>query len=243
MPTYKKLKFVIDGFTPLTLPVGRLAEYLKHFAALVGPTADVHLVRVGKGSTQLVNLTPDTVMPFVASRIVDAQRGVGPAEAARGFIGLQALLYEDQTTGRVKEERRKIIEFPKFQPPQFGPVQEDATIEGMLIKIGGRGDTIPVHLQDGENYHKCWTTRAIAKALAPHLFGDPIRVAGKGKWLREISGTWQLQEFKINSFEELNNDELQDVLKRMAHVRSGWDDVQDPLAELKRIRSGSDKVN
>ena len=243
MPKYKKLRLEIDGFTPLTLPIGRLAEYLRNFAGLVGPSADVHLVAVKKGSTNLVSLTPETVFQGVTNRVQEAKRGVGPAEAMRGFAGLRHMFNEDHTTGRVKAERRSIAEFKKVEPPQFGPVYEDAALEGMLIKIGGRGDTIPVHLQDGEKYYKCWTTRGKAKELAPHLFGDPVRVTGRGRWLRQENGAWELDDFKIGSFEELNNDELQQVLRRMAQVKSGWDDVKDPLAELRRLRKGSDTVN
>ena len=40
--------FIIDGYTLDTLPIGRLAEYIRNFANLVGPNSEVHFQRVGK---------------------------------------------------------------------------------------------------------------------------------------------------------------------------------------------------
>lgn len=240
MPTYKKLKFVIDGFTPLTLPIGRLTEYMRQFAALVGPNSEVHFIKVGKGSAALESVAPEEIVPAVRARIVAAQRGEGPVEAVRGFAGLRSMLYQDKTTGRIKEDRHKILEFPKPRAPQYSAVTEEGTLEGILIKIGGRDETIPVHLQDGNKFHKCNTTRARAKELAPYLFGDPIRVSGKGKWNRSEIGVWELTEFKITDFEKLNSDEIQQVLERMRQIPgSGWDKINDPLEELETIRKGS----
>jgi hypothetical protein len=241
--TYKKIKFIIDGYTPLTLPIGKLAEYLKNFAALVGPNSEVHFEKVGKGSAALVSVAPQEIVPEVRARLAAAESGSGPVDAVRGFSGIRALLYQDQKTGRIKEGRHKILEFPKPQAPQYGPVTEEGTLEGILIKIGGRDETVPVHLQDGGRYYKCVTTRAKARELAPYLFGNPIRVFGKSKWIRTESGAWELAEFKIADFEPLNNDEIQQVLERMRQIPgSGWDKIADPLGELEKIRKGSGKV-
>jgi hypothetical protein len=154
------------------------------------------------------------------------------------------MLGEDGTTARYKEDRKKILDFPKLQALQFGPVTEDGAIEGVVIKLGGRDETVPVHLQDSETYYKCWASRAVAKTLAPFLFGNPIRVLGRGKWARTEHGEWELQEFKINNFEELNNDEIKQVLARMNEVEgSGWNSIADPLGELRRIRKGHNSVH
>lgn len=243
MPKYKKIKFVIDGFTPLTFPIGRLAEYLRNFAALVGPTSDVHFKQVGEGSAALISLAPEEVVPDVRGRVSAARSGTGPVEANRAFAALRALLHEDKTTGRIKEDNRKILEFPAEQIPQFGPVVEEGMIEGVLIKLGGRDETVPVHLQDGERYYKCEANRTMAKNLAPFLFGDPIRVFGRGKWVRTEQGEWELEKFQISNYEKLSSDELQHVLDRMRQIPgSGWDAIEDPLDELDRIRKGNDKV-
>jgi hypothetical protein len=240
---YKKITFVIDGFTPLTLPIGRLADYIKNFAALVGPNSEVRFEKVGKGSAALISVAPEEFIPEVRARIVAAKNGDGQVDAIRGFAGIRAMLAQDKTTGRIKESRHKILEFPRPRVPQYSAISEDGALEGVLIKIGGRDETIPVHLQDGARFYKCQTTRAKAKELAPFLFGDPIRVTGKGKWTRNEVGAWDMTEFRISDFEKLNSDEIQQVLERLRQIPgSGWDNIDDPLSELDRIRKGTDKI-
>jgi hypothetical protein len=241
--TYKKITFVIDGFTPLTLPIGRLADYIKNFAALVGPNSEVRFQKVAEGSAALISRAPEESIPEVRARIIAAKNGDGQVDAIRGFAGIRAMLAQDRTTGRIRESGHRILEFPKPRVPQYGAISEDGALEGVLIKIGGRDETIPVHLQDGEKFYKCQTTRAKAKELAPFLFGDPIRVIGKGKWTRSEIGAWEMTEFKISDFERLNNDEIQQVLERLRQIPgSGWDKIDDPLSELDRIRKGTGKI-
>jgi hypothetical protein len=247
VPTYKKITFVIDGYTPDTLPIGRLAEYIRNFANLVGPNSEVRFQRVGEGSAVLVNRAPQQFIPEVRARITAARVGDGPKEAVSGFLGIKNLLMQDQTAGRIKEERRKIIEFPKLVVPAYVSVVEEGTLEGIVIRIGGKDQTIHIHLKDGDQVYSCYTTDVSkAKELRPYLLEHekPIRLSGKGKWSRPPNGAWELLEFKIYDFEPLNNDELQQVLERMRRIPgSGWDKIDDPLGELDRISKGSNKIH
>jgi hypothetical protein len=246
VPTYKKITFIIDGYTPDTLPIGRLAEYIRNFANLVGPDSEVRFQRVGKGSAALINRAPQEIIPDVRARITAARENEGPKEAVSGYVGLKGLLAQDRTTGRIKEERRRIIEFPKLVAPQYGPVVEDGTLEGIVIRIGGKDDTFHILIQDGEKTYPCYTTDiAKAKALKPYLLehDKPVRVSGRGKWCRNAGGVWDLLQFKISDYEALSNDDLQQVLERMRQIPgSGWDKIDNPLAEIDRIRKGSDKI-
>ena len=238
----KKITFVIDGFTPETLPIYRLADYLRYFAALVGPDAEVRFERVGKGSAALINHAPEEIVPEVRGRITAAEHGLGEAEALRGFNGLKALLYQDKTTGRIKEDRRKIVEFPKPQAMEYGSVVEESEVEGIVIRIGGKDETIHVHVLDGDKTHTCVTTREKARELREYLleFDKPLRLIGRGKWTRTANGTWDLTEFKIADYEPLNGEALEQVLERIRKIPgSGWDKIDDPLAELDKIRRGS----
>lgn len=243
---YKKITLFIDGFTPDTLPIGRLAEYLKNFAALVGPDADIHFQKVGRGSAALINRAPEAIVPEVRQRITAAREGIGEPNAIRGYTSLKELFYEDRTTGRIKEDRNKILEFLKPEAPQYGAVvEEEGTLEGIIIRIGGKDQTIHVHLQDGERTYVCVTNRAKAKEIRDFLleFDKPLRLFGRGKWTRTADGTWELNEFKIRDHEPLNGDDLQQVLARIRQIPgSGWDKIDDPLNELDRIRTGSLKV-
>ena len=44
-------RFEIDAYTPETIPLSRLSQYLGDLARIMGESANVHLVRIEKGST------------------------------------------------------------------------------------------------------------------------------------------------------------------------------------------------
>ena len=246
---YKKLTLRIDGFTPYTLPMGRLAEYLKDLAAIFGTQTDAHFIEVGDGSAELRHAVPEREYPIVHGRIVGAQRGDGPEEAVRSYRDLRAKLRQDQAPDKkpavfADYSGKKIIVFPKqeAEPVGFGTISQPGALDGTLIKLGGRDETVPVHLQEGERFYKCTATRQMARQLAPFLFAGSIRLHGVGKWCRTEDGDWNLENFRIQSFEALSDDELPVVLSRMRVPESEWDKMEDPLGELKRIRKGSSKV-
>src|ERR1017187_9905868 len=81
--------------------------------------------------------------------------------------------------------------------PEYGPFSEFGTLDGVVILIGGAGDDVSVHVQDGEVVHVCRPSRGLGPRLAPHLSGAPVGVAGTGRWFRDSSGGWQLRGFVI----------------------------------------------
>jgi len=185
-------------------------------------------------------------VPEVRTRITAAREGIGEPNAIRGFTGLKELFYEDRTTGRIKEERHNILEFKKPEALQYGTVVEDeGTLDGFVIRIGGKDQSAHVIIQDGEKTYACITTKPKARELREFLLeaDKPVRLFGKGKWTRAANGTWELNEFKIRDHEPLNGDDLQQVLARMRQIPgSGWDKIDDPLGELDEIRKGTIKI-
>ena len=107
----------------------------------------------------------------------------------------------------------------------------------MLIRVGGKDDTVPVHLQAGDAIHICNSTRDMARRLAPHLYRGTLRVWGDGRWERESDGHWRLIRFDISKFEELDDAPIDEVVQRLREVKdSGWRQFDDPLAEIQRLR-------
>lgn len=85
----------------------------------------------------------------------------------------------------------------------YGPFRERGSLDGVLIRVGGKDDTVPVHLLDGDKVHICNTNREVARLLAPSLFGPNLRVHGEGRWERDQEGKWNLLRFDIRDFEPL----------------------------------------
>jgi len=247
MPRYRTVKFKIQDFTPHTLPMARLAEYLADFAALLGNEQAVHFRRVADGSAELISEVDEPEFAVVRRRAQDAAKGFGPPEAIRAYRSINAKLKQDSTTGQVEADRgARILRFPGVhaeEPVTFGPFNQQGALDGVLIKIGGKDETIPVHLEDEGRNYICNATREMAKKLAPYLFGNPIRVHGTGRWTRDANGSWVLIGFNIANFEPLDNDPLPVVVERLREIPNNeWQKVGDPLGELKRIRRGNGKA-
>ncbi len=234
----------IKGFTPETLPLSRLGEYVSALADLVGDDVSVHFHSVTKGSAQLKVRVDDPDVPLVISRIRQAPIADEGSLARRGYERIQSLLSSDKTSAEFRPEKGAVIlKFPGAPKTQIRlpVVKEYGELNGRIIKVGGRDDTIPVALRtpDGDVVN-CTATVEMARRLKPYLL-EPIDVilCGMGRWRKMDIGTWEAIEFKINDFSVMEFDSFERTLADVRASGSGWDNVQDVVAELKRIRYDS----
>lgn len=232
-------RFRIDAFTPETIPMSRLAEYMAELATMLGEAKSVHFVRVDPGSTVLVHKVEREAVPKVLSRAKAVGRGEAPRDAATAYKTINRFLREDNGTGTLQEKKRgpKILYFPGREGAEdpYPSVRERGSIDGYVMRVGGTDDTIPVLLEsEGRQIAGCYTDKATAKKLAQRLF-DPARLFGKGLWKRDADGAWSLSSFKIESFEWLSNDSLSVALGELREVKADWggDDAYDELAKLR----------
>lgn len=223
--------------------MSRLAEYMQNLATLFGEKEHVHLVRLEKGSTMLVQGVDSESVPKVRDRIkaIDVTRGEGPEDALRAFKAIDRRLAEDNAAGYLYQgDGAEILYFPgceRAEPLTFGISNQPGTLDGLLIKIGGKDETVPVHLQEGDTIHICNAIRDMARRLAPHLFAGRLRVHGNGRWERDEEGNWNLKRFNITEFEVLDDAPLSEVVARLRQVLGNeWQEIDDPYIELKRLR-------
>jgi len=241
----KRLIFYIDAYSPDTIPMAKLAEYMADFAALLGKDHAVHFSELQSGSTRIAARVEFEDVPKVTTRLNDIRRGNPPKDAAKVFAQIDARLANDNAVGSIfieddDADHSKLLTFPGRDRPKaqaYGPFTQDGTLDGILIAVGGKDVTIPLRLQNGETtYTNCETTRTIARDLGKHLF-EPIRVYGSGRWLREVDGTWTLNRFRVHRFEVLEGSSLRETVAALRAVRgSGWKAIADPLAELADMR-------
>ena len=240
----RRLEFVIDGFRPETLPMSRLAEYMADLAKLLGSEAGVHFDKVKEGSANLVHYMDEQVQPEIEHRLRLVKRGDADADAQAAVTAINQKLASDGKTAYLKQGRGKLLTFDgqtasTSKSPAYGPVTQPGTLEGKLIRLGGKDDTKPVHLQDGDEVHICNANSAIAKSLAA-FYEQQIRVSGNGRWSRNEDGSWKLEYFNITGVEPLTEEPLSAVIERLRHIPgNGWLKLDDPLDELKRIREGA----
>ena len=248
MREFYEYRFRIDVFTPDTMPMARLAEYMSDLAQLLGEKERVHFVRLDEGSTVLVQKVETQAQPKVNERLQGAVSGEGPDDVIRTFRAIDRRLAQDNAVGSLFEEAgAEILRFPGREAPKpltFGAFNEHGSLDGVLIRIGGKDATVPVHIQDGEVTHQCNATREMARNLAPYLYGATLRVHGEGRWERDAEGVWLLKRFNIQDFETLDDAPLRSVVDRLRQVRGNrWKEMEDPLAELQRLRQGYDETH
>ena len=234
-------RFVIDAWDPRELPMTRLAEYMTDLSRLFGEGEHVHFDRLEPGSTVLVQHVDGDAAPAVQERLGIAASSDASEDIAKCYRAIDQRLAEDSASGSLRQSNgAEILHFSghqRVQPPTFGPFRQDGCFDGILIRVGGKDDTVPVHLQDGDVIHSCNATREMARRLGPYLYGGTIRVLGNGRWKRDAEGQWILLRFDIKDFETLDDRPLPELVKQLREVPgSGWRRVDDPLAELQRLR-------
>ena len=239
-------RFAIDAYDLGSLPMARLAEYMADLARLFGHADHVHFDRLEAGSAVLVQHVDLEVGPAVRERLRIASQNGAPADVAEPLKAINRRLAKDNASGSLREAGgHEIIHFPgckQHQPRTFGPFRQQCAFDGMLIRVGGKDDTVPVHLQDRTTIHICNATRDMARQLAHHLYQGTLRVWGDGRWERDEDGQWTLKRFDISKFELLDDAPLSQVVQRLREVEgSGWKNIEDPAVELDRLRQGTDE--
>lgn len=236
----QEFRFKIDAFTPETMPMERLAEYLTELAAILGEPKDVHLVDIEEGSTIPVLRVANESVPKVKQRADAVRRGDAPRDLQRAYHRVNRMLKEDNGRAVVQQGKRgaKILEFPGRDEveEEFVGVKQQGSIDGVLIRVGGTGDSIPILLEsEGVQQAHIYTTRHIAKALARYLF-EPIRAFGIGSWGRDVEGQWAMRHFRINHFEPLDSTPLSAAVTDLRSIATEWN--AEAYKELTDLRHG-----
>jgi hypothetical protein len=237
-----KIRFVIDAFTPDTLPMSRLAEYLKEFSELLGNDASVHFDKVQKKCAALVSYSDATATPKIRQRFEEIIEGTAPTPAIKSNATLDDMLRADNAVGYIDLDESKLIEFSgRKRAPQhrIGPVRRKSVVDGQIFQIGGKDETINVHLRNPERpseVYRCEVSISLARKLAPHFLLGKVRLFGEADWYR-TDNSWLMSpnSFSADDFEPLVECGLN---KTIQEVRQIFVDVKSDAALLERLRHG-----
>src|SRR3954470_2064149 len=78
-----RITFYIDVYSPDTIPMAKLAEYMADFAALLGKEHGVHFDHLESGSTTIVSRVEYEDLPKVTTRLNDIRQGTASKELAQ----------------------------------------------------------------------------------------------------------------------------------------------------------------
>ncbi|UGQ47018.1 MFS transporter [Massilia endophytica] len=244
METPNALEFSIDIFKPETIPMSRLAEYMSELAALYGSEPSVHFKMLRSGSAVLEAVVDEVATEAVESRLRLVHDDAAPDDLKRAYQNLNGMLRSDKAVGQIKHPQGAVIlAFPGRDTPvqKTYRVKEVGVLDGVVIRIGGKDNTVPVWLKDSDgSIHKCEANSEMARELIKEYLSSPIRVSGQGDWLRGEDGLWTLEKFKITGWESLDEKPIADIVNAARNTKgNGWTELDDPIKEHLHIR-GSD---
>ncbi|TXT27145.1 MAG: hypothetical protein FD134_220 [Gallionellaceae bacterium] len=219
----------------------KLAKYLAKLSVMFGDESYVHFLKVRNGSA-----IPEIAVEHVAASKVAARlRLVGtldaPPDLEKANQEINRMLREDNASATLKiKHGENVLVFPGKKTPlaEEVVVHEQGDLDGVIIRVGGKDDTVPVWIEgEGKVIYKCQTNRDIARQLAAHLFDHPVRVTGSGQWCRTPERKWELEDFKIKSFEILDDSPLEKVVNDLRQIEGNlWNEMDDPQTEFRKLR-------
>lgn len=250
MTEHEEYTLRIDAYSPETMPMARLAEYMTTLANLLGQPERVHFVGVKPGSTCIVHKIEREAAPKVRERLGAVAANDAPDDARKAFKELNKMLRSDNAVADLNRSdgSAKILRFPgreEVVPDEIGPFSQPTELDGTLVRIGGKDATAHAMIltNDGAT-PTCEVSREMARSLAQYLFGQPIRVRGIGRWFRDSEGQWQLKQLRADAFELLNDRGLSDTVVSLRAIGGNkWKEMDDPLADLRAQREDDQGVH
>jgi len=229
---------MIPAYTPDTMPLDRLLDYLRQIGDVVGAPQDLHLVRIEASSTMPVFSVQVPVAIQARQRAAEIRTGGGTDRQRAAYNQIRQMIRKD--SGRpasLKDRTGVILDFPPApeELESASTVRQATTFDGSLMRLGGVGDPVPVQMQDlnGEVFSGFSAPRTIAKSIAPLIF-EPIRVTGIGEWERTPQGVWKLNRMSIQAYEPLSNETLAEVFQKLRLAPVIWPPDADDLLRAER---------
>lgn len=241
--TYREYRFKIDAYTPDSIPMARLAEYLTDLAVVLGNRDRVHFNRVESGSTTPVIRVEWEAEPKVRERVRAVKLKEAPEDALKAARSIDRRLAEDNAIGVLQDPvGGKVLRFPGrelLKKLVFGPMAQVGVFQGVPIRVGGEGDPVPVHLEEGKEKYIVLARRTLAKEIVQYLFSAVIRVEGTGRWIRHADGEWELLDFKVATYQLVEDADIRKNISDLQSIPAEWKKLDDPLSVLNEIKRGS----
>lgn len=232
MTDFEDISFIIPGYTPETMPLNRLIDYLQQMAVILGDPENLHLIDIRKSSTAPVLRAPIATALAARERAQRVQRGEGTKRQTDAYNRIRHMLRRDagatisrERPALVKTTSQVFLEIPAA-PEDSGVVEglrQFTTIDGQLTRIGGVGEDAALQVQqlDGCILSGFTAKRALAKELGALLY-EPVRLMGIGQWCRNQEANWVLDRMLVQSYERLEDEDALVTLERLRKLQIKW---------------------
>jgi len=239
-----------ESYTPTTLPMERMAQYVLQIAKMLGHKETIHFKEIATGSVELKYFVEHEAAPKVEQRLEELRRNAAPEDAKDAFRQINEMLRDDNAIGLHFRSSANdplhdpsILRFPGKEiprPVKVGPLAKYSIIVGELTRIGGKSPKAQIETQEGRVWH-CDLTKSIARDLAPHLY-QVLRIEGDAKWERIESGIWEPKSLNVKSFSVLPEHSLTEAINELRNIEGGEWGTTDP-AEAARKRHEDEELH
>lgn len=243
-----EFKFEIKAYSPDTIPMDRLAQYMAVFARILGNTKQVHFKTLVPGSTGVVARAQYEAIPKVTTRLFSAKHGDAPIDLLAGIEAANDMLRDDNATGEIQHGKAaQIIYFPGKEiprPEKVGPFREPASFKGELIRLEGGDTTKHAGIKDAEGrVWKAEMSRDIALQMREFLF-ELVIVDGIATWVRNEDGAWEVKSFQLTGCVPLSKDSLEDDVQKLRGISgNSWKTMKDPIGFIHESRNDDDEIH
>lgn len=236
----------IRGSDPASLPLGKVAEYLREFSALLGDLPSVRFAGLVKGSAVLRSYVPPQDEQVVQVRLLEA-KSLPDSPSADQANKVARLLGRDGFRAElIDRKNNKVLDFfmPEAANRAIGEVivSDSGTLDGVVVGIQGADDTVHVRLRDSDGVESKVIFRDLTQAreLAHRFRGSPVRVHVHGTWKRSVEGVWTTNNVYADRFEDLDETSALDVFEKLRAIPgNGWSDADDPMNAWRNLRDGA----
>jgi hypothetical protein len=236
---------LVQGVNIENLPLEDIGEYLADFAELLGKDVEPRFHSIRRGSLALRARIPAEREIDVKTRGFLLRTGDAPEDAvrARERISRRLGINHAKRALLLDSAQSKVIEIPVEKPvatlPKVPSFMKAGSLQGKIIRIGGKQATVSVEIQDVDSFvYLCRATRDVARKLARDMFDPIVRVHGAGRWYRTDEGIWRVEDFQIVRHDVLDDTNFAETIGELRAIPADWKDFADPHAELERIRNG-----
>jgi hypothetical protein len=233
----------IEGVNIDNLSLDDIGQYLADFAQLLGPDVNPRFHSIKRGSMTMGARVQREREIDVKTRAFLLRTGDAPEDAvrARERISRRLGIHRAKRATLLDSTNTKVIEIPIERPapaPAVLPaISRAGSLQGKIIRIGGKQDIVSVEIQDVDGHvYLCKATRDVARKLAREMFDPSVRVHGHGRWARTADGVWRVDDFQVSTFDVLDDTSFSDVIRELRSIPSAWKDLDDPSAAMDQIR-------
>ncbi len=251
MSDSEQFEFWIEAYSPETIAMKRLGEYMTQLGKLLGQEDRVHFDKLKGGSTTIAYKVEREAVPKINQRVNDIKRSEAANDVKYAHDTLNAMLYSD---GAVAEIRQVVSgkpaailrlagrEIPK--PEKVGPFSEPASFKGELVRLEGADETKHAGIKDAQG--RVWSGDMpidLAVQMRELLF-ELVFVEGTARWIRHEDGTWELKSFHIHSCKALPKGTLEDDIKALRGIAGNkWKEMTDPIGAIRESRNDNDEIH